>query len=116
MDPGVLGLLIAAAAATGAALSLKGLRNILASIFRSPRKTSVIVEVDGKRVELRGATPEEAHAALESLLAQRLKEQRRNETALGGVAGVNGATALSPRPRRYGDDRAQAAAGGEVDD
>lgn len=53
MDPWIFELILAALAFTAAASS-SAVRSILRTIFRRPRATTVIVEVDGKRLEFTG--------------------------------------------------------------
>jgi hypothetical protein len=88
MDPELLTLASSVAATVVAALASDTFRGLLGSIFRRPRETSIIVEVDGKRVELTGATAKEAHAALEKLLAERTRDSEvasgNNQDAQGG--------------------------------
>lgn len=73
MDPEVSqALIMALAAAAGsavAAIASSNLRGLLRTIFQRPRETSVIVEVDGKRVELSGdqLSPEAVQALIQHL-------------------------------------------------
>ncbi|MEU3280742.1 hypothetical protein [Streptomyces antibioticus] len=67
MDPEWLPLLTSAVpVATALVLAVVSdkARKILRSIFRRPRQTSLIIEADGKRVELAGAHVTEVPAAL----------------------------------------------------
>lgn len=107
MDPELLTLASTAAAALAAAMGSDTFRGLLRSIFRRPRETSIIVEVDGKRVELTGTTAEEAHAALAKLLAE-MKEGR--EVASEDSAG---STNAPPGDR---SQSAQTVAGGEANE
>jgi hypothetical protein len=107
MDPELLTLASSVAATVVAALASDTFRSLLGSIFRRPRETSVIVEVDGKRVELTGATAKEAHAALAKLLAERTNE---SEAASG-----NSRDAMDGRPDGPSQS-AQTVAGGDANE
>ncbi|MEV6961902.1 hypothetical protein AB0M97_22410 [Streptomyces sp. NPDC051207] len=101
MDPEVIGLIASTAGTLVAVTATEAFRGILGSILRRPRKTSMIVEVDGERVELSGATAAEARAALEALLAER-------------AAGSAGALETSSKNQPGGlTHRAQTVTGGE---
>lgn len=73
MDPEVTQTLLTVVAAGAgsalAAITSQKLRGLLRSIFQRPRETSVIVEVDGKRVELSGdqLSPEAVQAIIQRL-------------------------------------------------
>ncbi|WP_158697754.1 hypothetical protein [Streptomyces prunicolor] len=45
-------------------------RSVLRAIFRHPRKTSVIVHMDGTHLEVSGSSPEEIQKALDELLSK----------------------------------------------
>ncbi|MEU2222620.1 hypothetical protein [Streptomyces sp. NPDC018347] len=107
MDPELLTLVTSVAGAVAATMASDTFRGLLRSIFRRPRETSIIVEVDGRRIELTGATSEEALAALTKLLAKRQEEgEVASEHSTGGIDD-------SPDARSRG---AQAAAGGEANE
>ncbi|MFE2970019.1 hypothetical protein ACFXKC_41385 [Streptomyces sp. NPDC059340] len=57
MEPIVLVILLGVVFV--ATLASPSVRGLLRAIFRRPRETSVIVEVDGKRVELKGPLDDE---------------------------------------------------------
>ncbi|MFC4980013.1 hypothetical protein [Streptomyces atroolivaceus] len=84
---------------TLAAVSLVGiisvvsdsLRSILRAIFRRPRRTSLIVEIDGKRVEVSGSSPEEIQTRLNELLS---KETDDGDTSHGSTSQSHPVTAV----------------------
>ncbi|MGQ4431012.1 hypothetical protein [Streptomyces sp. SAS_260] len=85
MDPELLSILAPAAAAAIAALASSHLRQILQSIFRRPRQTSVIVEVDGKRVELTGPLDmDEVEAVVARLRTASKSGQEESTTTVAG--------------------------------
>ena len=62
-------------------------RSVVRSVFQRPRETSVLVEVDGKRVELTGsaASPEAVQALIEQLRARNdAAHSRPSEDTPGG--------------------------------
>ncbi|WP_137951328.1 hypothetical protein [Streptomyces avermitilis] len=61
----MISLLIGWAAVIVAAAASGIVRDLLASIFRRPRKTSMFVEVDGKRIEVSGPSLKEVAAAID---------------------------------------------------
>ncbi|WP_030420154.1 hypothetical protein VM636_15860 [Streptomyces sp. SCSIO 75703] len=61
-------LLILLAVALVAVLASPTLRGLLRAIFRHPRRTTVIVELNGTRVELSDSDPTAVQAALDRLL------------------------------------------------
>ncbi|MGW1045411.1 hypothetical protein [Streptomyces sp. NPDC002547] len=66
------------------------LRSVVRTIFRRPRETSVLVNVDGKRVELTGAeaSPEAIRALVEQMRARNdAVHGRPSEGKPGGESG-----------------------------
>ncbi|MGW5787067.1 hypothetical protein ACWEWK_24110 [Streptomyces sp. NPDC003757] len=93
MDPEVsqalIMALVAMAGPAAAALVSRNLRGLLRSIFQRPRETSVIVEVDGKRVELSGdqLSPEAVQALIQHLRGSQSSTTHAGESekASGGA-------------------------------
>jgi hypothetical protein len=96
MDQDLIWLLTAGVAGIVSSVASGALRSLLRSIFRRPRKTSVIVKIDGQRLEFSGATPSEAREAVDRWLAS--------------VKGTE-----QPKSSAVAHD-AQSAAGGDVDE
>ncbi|WP_432198534.1 hypothetical protein [Streptomyces sp. bgisy027] len=90
MDPELIATLVGVAAGGLAAILSDHLRGLLASIFRRPRETSVIVEVDGKRAELSGSqlSPEAIQALIQHLRAAQDDAATKGEPdrPLGGAS------------------------------
>lgn len=80
----------AAFVASLALLTSEAVRNVLRSIFRRPRETSVLVAIDGKHVELSGsqASPEAIQRLVEQMGAAADPDEPpgRSENATGGQA------------------------------
>ncbi|WP_143660023.1 hypothetical protein [Streptomyces sp. WZ.A104] len=95
MDPevtqAIATVLVAATGSAVAAIASGKLRGLLRAIFRRPRETSVIVEVDGKRVELSGEqlSPEAVQALIQRLRDTRSGAARAGESekTSGGATG-----------------------------
>jgi hypothetical protein len=64
-------------------LIFTSLRSVLVSIFRRPRETSVIVKVNGKRVELKGPLDERVLQQTIALLRAQMDQAPARITPLG---------------------------------
>ncbi|WP_143589994.1 hypothetical protein [Streptomyces africanus] len=87
------------------AMASDAARSVLRAIFRRPRRTSVIVEMHGKRVEVSGSSPEEVQAALDELLNARLEStepsrgqnEGQEDDSESQVIGNHGIVVTGPR-------------------
>ncbi|WP_143048045.1 MULTISPECIES: hypothetical protein [unclassified Streptomyces] len=107
MDLDWTSLAAAFLATTALTLVSDSLRSILRAIFRRPRETSLIVEVDGKRVEVSGSDPEQLQAALSELInVNEAKQPARDDSPNDPEETVNPAVVVvvdeDARPIRWG--------------
>ncbi|MEU3341397.1 hypothetical protein [Streptomyces sp. NPDC006668] len=89
MEPELIATIAVAASGGLATIISEHLRGLLRSIFRRPRETSVIVEIDGKRAELSGTelSPEVIEAFI-----HRLRTEDDASSAEGSDESLGGAS------------------------
>jgi hypothetical protein len=82
MEPVILASLLLVVLAS--MLVSRTVRGLLRAIFRRPRETSVIIEIDGKRVELKGPVDDELLQRTIALLrAEKDPPAHRGDTRTG---------------------------------
>ncbi|MFF8322005.1 hypothetical protein ACF06V_33225 [Streptomyces bobili] len=88
MEPVILVILLGVV--LGVMLISPAVRGVLRAIFRRPRQTSVIVEVNGRRVELKGPLDDELlKRTIAALLAEEDPPAHRSDSRTDAGGGSN---------------------------